>query len=105
MNAQRLQQIYPKLIEHLEKNGYSKSYIERIKTEVRLILSKVDVQNWTSYKDVYLWHVQKAKSKAHLNEKCSILGTIERFEVHDQYPDGRQRKGIIDREKYPLLTS
>ena len=103
MNVQHLQETYPKLISYLEENGYSRSYINRLKREINRIISKAESQKWSSYTDVYLGYVQKGKTQTFLKEKHSLLGTIERFDINDQYPDGRQHKGIIDRGKYHLL--
>jgi hypothetical protein len=103
MNLQYLQDNYPKLILYMKEGGYTKSYINRVKHEIKQILSEAEAQKWDSYKAVYLSYVKAGKAKAYLSEKRSLLGTIERFAVNDQYPDGHQHKGIISREKYPLL--
>jgi len=38
MNAQNLRDNYPKLISFMENNGYSKTYVDRFKREIRKIL-------------------------------------------------------------------
>ena len=39
MNVKNLQDNYPKLISYMEANGYSKTYVERFKREIKKILS------------------------------------------------------------------
>ena len=104
MNVQHLQETYPILISFMEENGYSHSYINKLKREIYRIVSETEARKWYSYTDVYLEYVQQGRAKTYLNEKHSLLGTIERFDLNGQYPDGNQHKGIIDRAKYPLLV-
>ena len=104
MNVQNLHENYTKLLTFMKENGYSHSYIYKLKCEINRILSAAKTKKWSSYKDVYLGYAQQGRAKTYLDDKRSILGTIERFDNNGQYPDGHQHKGIIDRAKYPLLV-
>ena len=104
MNMQNLQDNYPKLISYLETNGYSKMYVERIKREIKKILSNVDSKKWSCYTDVYLEYTKTSHSPDYLRNKRTYIGAIEQFDVHDRYPDRRHRHELFERGAYPLLS-
>jgi integrase len=104
MNVQNLRENYPKLISYMETNGYSKTYIDRIKREVKKILIAVDSKKWLCYTDVYLEYTKTSHSPDYLREKRTIIGAIEQFDVHGRYPDGRRRHELFERGSYPLLS-
>ena len=104
MDVQNLRGNYPKLISHLERNGYSRDYIRAFKSEINHILSEPNPEKWSSYVDVYQGYVEKATPRFYLRLKRRILGALEHFDLYGQYPDGRHRPGIIPRGKYHLLT-
>lgn len=82
MNVQYLRDNYPKLISYMETNGYSKTYVDRLKREVEKILSPVDSKEWSCYTDVYLEYIKTSNSPNYLREKRTIIGAIEQFDVH-----------------------
>ena len=104
MNVQNLRDNYPKLISYMETNGYSKTYINRFKREIRKILTVVDSKEWSSYRDVYLEYTKAPHSPDYLRDKRTIIGTIEQFDVHGRYPNGRRRHELFKRGAYPLLS-
>lgn len=103
MNVQNLRDHYPKLISYMETNGYSKTYVDRLKREVKKILSTVDSMECSCYTDVYLEYTKTSNSPNYLREKRTIIGAIEQFDVHGRYPDGRRRHELFKRGAYPLL--
>jgi len=104
MNVQNLRDNYPKLMSYMEENGYSKTYVDRLKREVKKILSTVDSKEWSCYTDVYLEYTKTSNSLDYLREKRTIIGAIEQFDVHGRYPDGRRRHVLFQRGAYPLLS-
>jgi integrase len=104
MNVQNLRDHYPNLISYMEMNGYSKTYVDRLKREVKKILSTVDSKEWSCYTDVYLEYTKISNSPDYLREKRTIIGAIEQFDVHGRYPDGRRRHELFERGAYPLLS-
>lgn len=104
MNAQNLRDNYPKLISYMETNGYSKTYVARIKREIEKILSAWEAKEWSCYTDVYLEYTETSHSPGYLRDKRTIIGAIEQFDVHGRYPDGRRRHELFERGAYPLLS-
>ena len=58
MNVQNLQDNYPKLISYMETNGYSKSYVYRIKREIKKILS-AKISKKVSSIQIFIWSIPK----------------------------------------------
>lgn len=104
MNVQNLQDNYPKLISFMEINGYSKTYVDRFKREIKKILLAVDLKKWSCYTDVYLEYTQTSHSPDYLRDKRTIIGAIEQFDIHGRYPDRRSRHKLFERGSYPLLS-
>lgn len=104
MIVQSLRDNYPKLISYMETNGYSKTYVDRIKREIKKILSVWDSTEWSGYTDVYLEYTKTSHSPDYLRDKRTIIGAIEQFDVHGRYPDGRRRHELFKRGAYPLLS-
>ena len=104
MKTQNLRDNYPKLISYMETNGYSKTYVDRFKREIKKIIS-ADSKEWSCYKDVYLEYTKTSQSPDYLRDKRTIIGAIEQFDVHGRYPDGRRRHELFERGSYPLLSS
>lgn len=105
MNVQNLRDNYPKLISYMEANGYSKTYVDRFKREIKKILVAVDSKQWSCYTDVYLGYTKTSSSPDYLRGKRTIIGAIEQFDAHGRYPDGRLRHELFKkRGAYPLLS-
>jgi integrase len=104
MNVQNLQDNSPKLISYMENNGYSKTYVERFKREIKKILVLADSKDWSCYTDVYLEYTKTTYSPDYLRDKRTIIGAIEQFVVHVRYPDGTRRHELFQRGAYPLLS-
>jgi len=88
----------------METNGYSKTYVDRFKREIKKILVAVDSKEWSCYRDVYLEYTKTLHSPDYLRGKRTIIGAIEQFDVHSRYPDGRCRHKLFERGAYPLLS-
>lgn len=103
MNVQNLRDNYPKLISYMETNGYSKTYVDKFKREIKKILVTTDSNKWSCYRDVYLEYTKTSSSPDYLRNKRTIIGAIEQFDVFGRYPDGRRRHKLFKRGAYPLL--
>lgn len=104
MNVQNLRDNYPKLISFMETNGYSKTYVNRFKREIKKILALADSEDWSCYTDVYQEYAKIPYSPDYLRDKRTIIGAIEQFDVHCRYPDGRRRHELFERGAYSLLS-
>jgi len=105
MDVENLKSNYPELIAFMEKVGYSKEYISRIRGEIKHILAKANRKNWNSYNDVYIEYAKRSNSTYYLHLKRVILGLIEHFEVYGQYPDGQRRHQLVKYDNYHLLAN
>ena len=104
MNVQNLRDNYPKLISYMETNGYSKTYVDRFKRELKKIILTVNSKQWSCYTDVYLEYTKTSSSPDYLRNKRTIIGAIEQFDVHGRYPDGRRRHKLFKIGAYALLS-
>ncbi|MGG0718130.1 site-specific integrase [Robertmurraya massiliosenegalensis] len=104
MIVQNLRDNYPKLISYMETDGYSKTYVDRIKREIKKILSVWDSKEWSCYTDVYLEYTKTLHSPDYLRDKRTIIGAVGQFDVHGRYPDRRRRHELFKRGAYPFLS-
>ena len=105
MNTTNLRDNYPKLISHMETNGYSKNYVGKFKREIEKILTSAGHRSWSCYTDVYLDYTKTSHSPDYLRNKQTIIGAIKQFDIYGRYPDGRRRHDLFERGSYPLLSS
>ena len=105
MNTQNLREKHPKLIDYMERTGYCIAHISKVRREIARILSKADSKNWASYTDIYQEYADKSNSRHYLRDRLNILGIIERFDLRDEYPDGRTRQKVKMRGEYQNLSS
>lgn len=101
MDLTNLNQKHSELISYMEAQGYSKSYICMVRTEVNRILLQSDTNTWNSYLDIYLEY--KCKSRRSYIRKATVLGLIARFDVEGLYPNGRRRHNLWKRTAYEKL--
>ena len=104
MNTGNLKEKYPVLITFLESEGYSKTYISKVRSEIMRILTKANKNGWKSYNDVYQDYVSNGYPQRNLRHKRTYLGIIEHFEVNGLFPNGRRRQQIVKRDTYHKLT-
>lgn len=104
MNTNNLRLNYPKLISHLEINGYSRNYVGSFKREIKHILATQSPKGFASYTDIYLDYAKGSRHPDLLRQKRTIIGAIEQFDIHSRYPDRRRRHSLFDRGAYPMLS-
>ena len=49
---------FAKLIAYLREHGYSKGYIRKMETEMRVVVRMQENNEWTSYYDHYLHYAE-----------------------------------------------
>jgi len=101
MDIQNLINSQHELIDFMESNGYSVSYIRKLKREIEHVVSEVALKNWESYADIYSEYTHNSDALHCLGEKHALLGIIEDFDTKNQFPTGRLRQ---KRGKYHLLS-
>jgi hypothetical protein len=83
-----LREKYPRLLAFLKDRGYSKAYIRKFKTEIKVILHLKDRNEWGSYNDLFHRYRAMGYGPKYIVSKKSILGLIEQFDTKDMYPGG-----------------
>jgi integrase len=107
MNVSNLQKKHPLLLEYIHDNGYSRSYIKRIKRCVKLTLNDGSSPEIESYEQLY-WHVVRQRGykdfAATRKELKSVLGSVRRFDLEGIYPQPNLYHGFLaPPKKYDLL--
>jgi len=103
MHFQNLEEHYHELLNFLEANHYSMSYIQKFKTVIRNILKNPGRNRWESYRDIYLEYSKTPYSEQYLRHMRTFIGALEQFDLFEKYPDGRRRHSLSDRGSYHLL--
>jgi len=88
----------------MEKNCYSRIYVNKFKREINRILSMAPLNNWSSYMDIYLGYVKSSNSMHYLRNKRTIIGAIEQFDLFGRYPDRRHRHELYAKDNYVFLS-
>ncbi len=103
MHIQILKGGYRELLDFLEVNHYSASYIQKFRTVISSIQKSTGRKQWSSYKDIYLEYTKNSYSKQYLRHMRTVVGTLEQFDLYGKYPDGRRRYSLFGRGSYHLL--
>ena len=95
MNLTKLRENQIQLIEHMEKGGYSKTYIDKIKREINILLNYG--KQYESYFDYYEKFI---KPKININtqrHKINSLTVIMNFDLYNEFPNRNHYKNkLID---------
>jgi len=104
MNIQNLRENFPKLIAYMQEHGYNSEYIANLHREINFVLANEVSKNWTTYADVYDYHVEQTNSAHTLRNKLTYLGIMERFDLRSEFPDGHSRQKVVERGTYQFLS-
>jgi integrase len=104
MHFQNLEEHYHELLDFLEVNHYSPSYIQKFKTVIRNILKHPKRKKWDSYRSIYLEYAKSHHSEQYLRHMRTVIGSLEQFDLYGKYPDGRRRHSLFGRGSYQLLN-
>ena len=104
MHFQNLEEHYHELLDFLEANHYSPSYIQKFKTVIRNILTDPKRKKWDSYRSIYLEYAKSHYSEQYLRHMRTVIGSLEQFDLYGKYPDGRRRHSLFGRGSYQLLN-
>ena len=103
MNFTNLQKHYHELLDYLEKDGYTKTYIQLIRDNILWILKNESQKTWESYIDIYHDRVRKSESKLYQKNNRVAFGIIQRFDLQGKYPNRRNKDSLIKRGAYYQL--
>lgn len=88
---------------YLKKEGYSESYIRRVRENIHWILKNEKNKSWQSYLDVYHDRVHKSESKGYKKNHRTAFGAIQQFDLYKEYPNRRIKNRFIKRGAYYQL--
>ena len=103
MNVENLRKTYPLLIEYLQKNGYTKCYINEFLTDIRQVLSEANDLKINSYEEYYE-SLSVRFTKSTLHHKFKIIGKIKQFDLLGIFPTLVQRCGFLKPDNYNILS-
>ena len=72
----------------MQEQGYSKGYIRKMQTEMRVVVRLQESNEWTTYREHYLFYAETLSSPSYLRCKRSIIGQLEQFDIRGIYPSG-----------------
>ena len=103
MNVTNLKENYQNLLSFMAEKGYKESTINCYRHQIQWILDHAESRGWTSYKDIYLEYASYGYSFHWLRGKRALLGTLERFDLFGEYPDGKHHFPFFPKNAYELL--
>ena len=95
MDLTNLRNHQDELINHMKDSGYSSSCIYMYKRQIREIL-ELNMDSWTSYKDIYQYFESVSANKKDLKWIRSVIGGIEHFDLQHLFPDRRRICSFIE---------
>jgi len=105
MNFTHLKENYNKLLDYLKHDGYTESYIRRIRGNIQWILKNEKYATWQSYIEIYQDNVGKSESKHYKRNQRVSFNAIQQFDLHGEYPNRRIKNSFIKRGAYHQLIS
>lgn len=103
MFLENLRVNYPKLISHMEADGYSDDFIARMQRMVGIILADSQTMGWKSYYDVFRYYETNLNSHDSIVKKHTVIGAIMEFDLNGKYPD-RKHSRLTQKNAYTRLS-
>ena len=88
MKFNKINDIYADLIQKLKASGYSKSYVERLGTEINWLIRNQNRENIQSYVDACRIRISRTKSRKMQITYRRVYKTLENFNLYRKYPSG-----------------
>lgn len=104
MDIEKLCNTFADLVQHMQADGYSESYILRLRREVNWLVRNKDREGIHSYEDACRFRGSTTESPEMQEWYRLAYGVLKRFESGNEYPDGRRKEPLIKRGAYPRLT-
>lgn len=103
MNVTNLKENHQLLLSYMSEKGYKESTISCYRRQIQWIIDNAENRAWTSYKDIYLEYASYGYSYNWLRGKKALLGTLERFDLYGEYPDGKHHFPFFAKKAYDFL--
>ena len=104
METRNLKENWPKLIRHLESQGYARSEISLCEKTIKKILESPDIHARLSYSEYYEQCVAPSCLESTKQSMRHILGVIEKFDVYGIYHTKGRRCGLGKLLPYETLN-
>ncbi len=88
MKFNKTNDIYADLIQKLKTSGYSKSYVERLGTEINWLIRNKNREDIQSYGDACRIRISRTKSREMQTTYRRVYRTLENFDLYGKYPSG-----------------
>lgn len=97
MDKQLLKERYPFLIQYMEKNGMSKSHIEKIKICGRLIMKVIDNSLIKTYEELFeaINNCGYSTTRSSVRKRKNSLGIIKQYVETGTYPSVSSKTGFM----------
>lgn len=105
MDFTHLQYHYNELLDYLKQDGYTESYIRRVREQIGWLLKHAQDNTWTSYVDAYNDRAGSSQSKLHRKNLKIAFCAIQQFDLYGEFPDRRAKNCFIKRGAYYQLLS
>ena len=104
MDITNLKNTYEVLIAHMINNGYSLTYIEKVKSEINKLIKYEE--KYDSYLDYYIKYVKPTEKPDKRKHRLDFLNLIMNFDVYSIFPNRYKFKHrIIDNSNYSKLIN
>jgi integrase len=103
MDFTHLQQHYHELLAYVSEEGYTESYIQCLRQDIKWILKNEGSNSWQSYPDIYHDRVCKSESELYKKNHKIAFGAIQQFDLYGEYPNRRVKNCLIKRGAYHQL--
>lgn len=104
MKFKKSNDTYADLIQKLKNNGYSKSYITRLKTEINWLIRNQSREDIQSYGDACRIRISQTKSREMQVTYRRVYGTLEKFDLYGEFPAGIYARTSEKRGSYWQLN-
>ena len=88
MKFNKTNDIYADLIQKLKTSGYSKSYVERLETEINWLIRNQNREDIQSCGDACRIRISRTKSREMQTTYRRVYKTLENFDLYGKYPSG-----------------
>ena len=88
MKFNKTNDIYADLIQKLKTSGYSKSYVEKLETEINWLIRNQNREDIQSYGDACRIRISRTKSREMQITYRRVYKTLENFDLYGKYPSG-----------------
>lgn len=104
MDFTNLKRHYHKLVDYLEKEGYTKRFIQCVHYNIKWILKNEKNKSWNSYIDIYFDRISKSESEFYKRNQKLAFSTIQQFDIYNDYPNRKIKNCFIQRSAYYKLN-